>query len=119
MGLVSQQCACFLHAHFPPQSHGLPIEFKIDEELGIKTREQVYEYGIGNYNEKCRAIVMKFKNEWEQVVRRIGRWIDMKNDYKTMDLSFMESVWYVFHELWKKDLVYRGYKVSKLLLCFL
>ncbi len=92
-------------------SHGLPIEFKIDEELGIKTRDQVMAYGIGNYNEKCRAIVMKYKNEWEQVVRRIGRWIDMKNDYKTMDLSFMESVWNVFFQLWQKGLVYRGYKV--------
>ncbi len=110
MGLAS----CFGSASFVSErffSHGLPIEFKIDEELGIKTREQVFEYGVGNYNERCRAIVMKYKNEWEQVVRRIGRWIDMKNDYKTMDLSFMESVWYVFQQLWKKDLVYRGYKV--------
>ena len=69
------------------------------------------EYGVGNYNEACRSIVMKYQGEWEQIVRRMGRWIDMKNDYKTMDLSFMESVWNVFQQLWQKDLVYRGYKV--------
>jgi isoleucyl-tRNA synthetase len=71
----------------------LPIEFAIDEQLGIKTREQVLEYGIGNYNEACRSIVMKYSGEWETIVRRLGRWIDMKNNYKTMDTSFMESVW--------------------------
>ena len=54
---------------------------------------------------------MKYSSEWEIIVSRLGRWIDFKNDYKTMDLSFMESVWYVFKELWKKDLVYRGIKV--------
>jgi isoleucyl-tRNA synthetase len=91
--------------------HGLPIEFEIEKKLGIKTRQQVIDFGIDNYNEACRAIVMEFRSEWKHTIRRLGRWVDMDNDYKTMDLSFMESVWWVFSQLYKKDLVYRGYKV--------
>lgn len=67
--------------------------------------------GIDKYNNKCRSIVMKYAEEWEDVVNRFGRWIDFKNDYKTMDLSFMESVWYVFKSLFDKNLVYRGRKI--------
>lgn len=91
--------------------HGLPIEFEIDKELGIKTKEDVMELGIPKYNAACRGIVMRYSGEWEKIVTRLGRWIDFKNDYKTMDLDFMESVWWVFSELYKKNLVYRGCKV--------
>eukprot|EP01102_Stenamoeba_stenopodia_P010924 TRINITY_DN3331_c0_g1_i2.p1 TRINITY_DN3331_c0_g1~~TRINITY_DN3331_c0_g1_i2.p1 ORF type:complete len:1070 (-),score=302.88 TRINITY_DN3331_c0_g1_i2:3045-6254(-) len=92
-------------------THGLPIEFEIDKELGVKTREDVLKMGIPAYNAKCRSIVMKYASEWESVITRLGRWIDFKNDYKTLDLSFMESVWWVFSELFKKELVYQGFKV--------
>lgn len=68
-------------------------------------------FGIKNYNEACRNIVMKYAHEWEVIVGRTGRWIDFKNDYKTMNLSFMESVWWVFKQLFNKDLVYRGSRV--------
>eukprot|EP00754_Rhynchopus_humris_P013889 Rhum_TRINITY_DN14347_c0_g1::Rhum_TRINITY_DN14347_c0_g1_i2::g.79604::m.79604/K01870/IARS, ileS; isoleucyl-tRNA synthetase len=91
--------------------HGLPIEFEIEKELGIKTSHDVMKIGIKKYNEHCRAIVMRYASEWEKTVTRMGRWIDFKNDYKTMNLSYMESVWWVFGQLWKKGLVYRGYKV--------
>ncbi|XP_049852253.1 probable isoleucine--tRNA ligase, cytoplasmic [Schistocerca gregaria] len=91
--------------------HGLPIEFEINKELGIKTKKQVLEYGIGNYNKACRNIVMRYAGEWEKIVKRLGRWIDFENDYKTMDLSYMETIWWVFGELWKKGLIYQGYKV--------
>lgn len=67
--------------------------------------------GIDKYNEACRGIVMRYSGEWETVVNRFGRWIDFVNDYKTMDLKFMESVWYVFKELYKKGLVYRGRRI--------
>ena len=67
--------------------------------------------GIANYNNKCRNIVMKYSSQWENVVSRFGRWIDFKNDYKTMDKNFMESVWYVFKSLFDKGLVYRGMKI--------
>lgn len=69
------------------------------------------ELGIDKYNEACRGIVMRFSSEWEKTITRLGRWIDFKNDYKTMNPSFMESVWWVFGQLWEKNLVYRGFKV--------
>jgi len=91
--------------------HGLPIEFEIEKELGIKSSHDVAKFGIANYNQECRKIVMRYANEWEEVIGRCGRWIDFQNDYKTMNLSYMESVWWVFKQLWSKELVYRGFKV--------
>ena len=67
--------------------------------------------GIEKYNSHCRSIVMKYSSLWESVVSRFGRWIDFKNDYKTLDIKFMESVWYVFKQLYVKGLVYRGRKI--------
>ncbi|KAG4979321.1 hypothetical protein JHK85_033279 [Glycine max] len=91
--------------------HGLPVENEIDKKLGIKKREDVLKLGIDKYNEECRAIVTRYVSEWETVITRTGRWIDFKNDYKTMDLNFMESVWWVFAQLFEKKLVYKGFKV--------
>ncbi|GFY81415.1 tRNA synthetase class I (I, L, M and V) family protein [Actinidia rufa] len=91
--------------------HGLPVEYEIDKKLGIKTREDVLKMGIGNYNEECRSIVTRYVAEWETIVTRTGRWIDFQNDYKTMDVKFMESVWWVFSQLFDKGLVYKGFKV--------
>lgn len=68
--------------------------------------------GIDVYNEECRSIVMRYASEWEAIVKRVGRWIDFKNDYKTLDASYMESVWWVFKQLFDKGLVYRGFKVT-------
>ncbi|XP_059056170.1 isoleucine--tRNA ligase, cytoplasmic [Achroia grisella] len=91
--------------------HGLPVEFEIDKTLGIRGPEDVEKMGIDKYNAKCREIVMKYSNEWEMVITRMGRWIDFKNDYKTLYPWFMESIWWVFKELYNKGLVYQGVKV--------
>lgn len=91
--------------------HGLPIEFQIDKELKIKNRNEIIDLGIDVYNDKCRAIVMKYSSQWRSTIKRLGRWIDFDDDYKTMDRSFMESVWWVFKEIHKKGLVYRGCKI--------
>ncbi|KAF7822569.1 isoleucine--tRNA ligase, cytoplasmic [Senna tora] len=91
--------------------HGLPVENEIDKKLGIKKREDVLKLGIDKYNEECRSIVTRYVEEWEKVITRTGRWIDFKNDYKTMDLNFMESVWWVFAQLYEKGLVYKSFKV--------
>lgn len=91
--------------------HGLPVEHEIDKKLNVKCRDDVMAMGIDVYNEECRSIVMRYSKEWEIVVQRIGRWIDFENDYKTLDPSFMESVWWVFKQLFEKGLVYRGFKV--------
>jgi isoleucyl-tRNA synthetase len=90
--------------------HGLPVENLIEKELGLKNREEIEKYGIGKFNEKCRDSVLRYANEWKKTVKRMGRWIDMENDYKTMDVDFMDSVWWVFHELWEKGLIYEGLK---------
>eukprot|EP00898_Chlorokybus_atmophyticus_P002811 jgi/Chlat1/3530/Chrsp23S03703 len=91
--------------------HGLPVEYEIDQAHNIKSAADVERMGIAAYNEACRAIVMRYSREWESTVTRLGRWIDFKNDYKTLDTSFMESVWWVFSQLFQKGLVYRGFKV--------
>ncbi|GJW49295.1 isoleucine--tRNA ligase, cytoplasmic [Tanacetum coccineum] len=91
--------------------HGLPVEYEIDKKLKIKTKQQVLDMGIGVYNDECRSIVTRYVGEWEKVIRRSGRWIDFDNGYKTMDFNFMESVWWVFGELFNKGLVYQGSKV--------
>lgn len=91
--------------------HGLPIEYEIEKEYNVKTRKQVEEWGIGNYNQACKNIVMKYSSEWKTIMNRLGRWVDFDNDYKTMDFDFMNSVWWVFSELNKKGLVYPSYRV--------
>lgn len=91
--------------------HGLPVEFEIDKTLGIKGPEDVEKMGIKNYNAECRNIVMKYAGDWEDIITRMGRWIDFKNDYKTLYPWFMESIWWVFKELYNKGMVYQGVKV--------
>lgn len=91
--------------------HGLPVEYEIDQKLNITHSSQVLEMGIDKYNETCRGIVTRYTKEWEVTTNRLGRWIDFENDYKTMDPTFMESVWWVFQQLFDKGLVYQGYKV--------
>lgn len=91
--------------------HGLPVEFEIDKILNIRGPEDVAKMGIAAYNAECRKIVMRYANEWENIVTRMGRWIDFKNDYKTLYPWFMESIWWVFKQLYDKGLVYQGVKV--------
>ncbi|KAL0956430.1 hypothetical protein HGRIS_002578 [Hohenbuehelia grisea] len=92
-------------------THGLPVEHEIDKKLGIKGKDDVLAMGIDKYNAECRSIVMRYSSEWRNTVERMGRWIDFDNDYKTLNLSFMESVWWAFSELFKKGVVYRGLRV--------
>lgn len=91
--------------------HGLPIEFEIDKMEGIKTKKDVMAIGIEAYNAKCRSIVMRYSTAWNNIVTRTGRWIDFEDDYKTMDLNFMESVWWTFKQIYEKGLVYRSSRV--------
>ena len=91
--------------------HGLPIEHEIDKQLGMSAQQAVEELGVAGYNDECRAIVQRYVKEWRHTVTRIGRWIDFDDDYKTMDVWYMESVWWVFKQLWDKGLIYEGVKV--------
>ncbi|KAJ7268828.1 tRNA synthetases class I-domain-containing protein [Mycena haematopus] len=92
-------------------THGLPVEQIIDKKLGITGKADVMKIGIDKYNAECRAIVMTYAAEWRKTVVRMGRWIDFDDDYKTLNITFMESVWWAFSELFKKNLVYRGLRV--------
>ncbi|MCB0326595.1 MAG: class I tRNA ligase family protein, partial [Bdellovibrionales bacterium] len=91
--------------------HGLPIEFETEKNLDLKGRKDILEYGVDRFNEACRSIVLRYTSQWQNTVERMGRWIDFENDYKTMDLDFMESVWSVFQKLWDRGLIYEDKKV--------
>ncbi len=101
----------YVQRRFGWDCHGLPIEHEIDKSLGMSASEAVEKLGIKGYNDECRGIVQRYTTEWQKTITRIGRWVDFDNDYKTMDPSFMESVWWVMKQLWEKDLIYRGVKV--------
>lgn len=91
--------------------HGLPVEYEIDKREGIKYREEVLEMGIKKYNSMCRSIVDLYTSEWKEVIQRLGRWVSFDKGYRTMDTTFMESVWGIFGELFGQNLIYRGYRV--------
>ena len=88
--------------------HGLPVENLIEKELGINSKHEIEEYGVANFNDKCRASVLKYTSEWRKTITRMGRWVDFDNDYKTMNPDFMETIWWVAKSLWDKGLIYEG-----------
>ncbi|MBT4937439.1 isoleucine--tRNA ligase, partial [Candidatus Peregrinibacteria bacterium] len=90
--------------------HGLPVENLIEKELNLPNKKAIEEYGVDNFCESCRDSVLRYTSEWEETVTRMGRWVDFKDDYKTMDPEYMESIWWVFKKLWDKGLVYQGLK---------
>ncbi len=91
--------------------HGLPVEYEMEQELNISGKRDIEKMGVGVFNEKCRSIVLRYTNEWRQIVTRMGRWVDFDHDYKTMAPDYMESIWWVFKTLWDKGLVYEGKKI--------
>jgi isoleucyl-tRNA synthetase len=91
--------------------HGLPVEYEMEKELDISGKRQIEEYGVARFNEACRSIVLRYTREWRTVITRIGRWVDFDHDYKTMDPDYMESIWWVVKELWKRGLLYEGYYI--------
>lgn len=90
--------------------HGLPVENLVEKELDLKTKKDIEAYGLGRFNEVARDSVLRYAEEWRQQIPRIGRWVDMENDYRTMDAGFTESVWWVFKTLYDKGLIYEGFK---------
>ncbi|WP_395311868.1 isoleucine--tRNA ligase [Mycobacterium sp. AMU20-3851] len=92
-------------------THGLPAELEVQRQLGITDKNQIEELGIEKFNDACRASVMKYADEWRAYVTRQARWVDFENDYKTLDLGFMESTIWAFKQLWDKGLAYEGNRV--------
>jgi isoleucyl-tRNA synthetase len=91
--------------------HGLPVEQEIEKSFNLTGASVIEQFGIANFNEECRKIVMRYTSEWRSTVFRMGRWVDFDNYYRTMDRSYMESVWWVFNELYDRGLIYEGFKV--------
>ena len=91
--------------------HGLPAEVKAEQELGISGHPEITAFGIDRFNEACRTSVLQYTDDWRAYVGRQARWVDFDNDYKTLDLSYMESVMWAFKTLWDKGLIYEGFRV--------
>ena len=91
--------------------HGLPIENEIEKAKELSGASAIEHFGIANFNEECRSIVLRYTEEWKKTVDRMGRWVDFEKTYRTMDLSYMESVWWVFKQIYDQELIYEGFKV--------
>jgi isoleucyl-tRNA synthetase len=93
-------------------THGLPVELAVENELGLKSKREIEDYGIAEFNKRCRQNVLRYVKEWEELTDRIGFWIDMKHPYITFDNGYIETCWWIIKTLWDKGLVYQGYKVT-------
>ena len=91
--------------------HGLPIEALAQEALGINGAHEIRKYGVDKFNEQCRSMVLRYVGEWRKTVTRMGRWVDFDHDYKTMDPAYMETIWWVFKQLWDQGRVYKSYRI--------
>ena len=100
-----------VHRRFGWDTHGLPAELEAERQLGITDKSQIEEMGIAAFNAAAKESVLKYTKEWEEYVTRQARWVDFENDYKTLDLTFMESVIWAFKQLYDKGLAYEGYRV--------
>jgi isoleucyl-tRNA synthetase len=92
--------------------HGLPVEIAVEQELGIKSKAEVEEYGIGEFNARCRESVFTYLQEWNRLTERIGFWLDLDDAYRTLDESYIESVWWALSQIHARELLYEGHKVS-------
>lgn len=101
----------YVPRNFGWDCHGLPVEIEVCKSRGLPDKDAILKYGLEKFNEDCKTDVMKYSSAWVKTINRIGRWGDFEHDYKTMDFSFMESVMWAISELYKKGLLYEGYKV--------
>jgi isoleucyl-tRNA synthetase len=102
---------CYVPRRFGWDCHGLPIENEIEKAKELSGAHAIEQFGIGKFNEECRSIVLRYTGEWQRTVDRMARWVDFTDIYRTMDKNYMESVWWVCSELYKKGLIYEGFKV--------
>lgn len=92
--------------------HGLPVELEVEKELGISTKPQIESYGVDKFNARCRESVFRYLKDWEYLTERIAFWIDMEHPYITMENYYIESCWWILKQLWERDLLYLGHKVT-------
>ena len=101
----------YVERRFGWDTHGLPIEALAQDALGVSGSPEIKALGVEKFNEQCRSMVLKYVDEWRKTVTRMGRWVDFDHDYKTMDFGFMESVWWVFKQLWEQGRVYKSHRI--------
>ena len=101
----------YVERRFGWDTHGLPIEALAQEALGIAGAPEIKKIGVDKFNEQCRSMVLKYVGEWRKTVTRMGRWVDFDNDYKTMNPDFMETIWWVFKQLWDQGRVYKSHRI--------
>lgn len=92
-------------------THGLPVEIEVEKELGIKSKNEIEEYGIAAFNQKCRESVQRYIGDWNKLTERIAFWVDLDTAYETYKPEYVQSVWWLLKQLWDKNLIYQGYKV--------
>ncbi len=101
----------YVERRFGWDTHGLPIEALAQDALGVAGAPEIKAFGVDKFNEQCRSMVLKYVSEWKKTVNRIGRWVDFDHDYKTMNIDFMETIWWVFKQLWEQGRVYRSHRI--------
>ncbi len=92
-------------------THGLPVELKAEKELGLSDKSEIPAFGVERFQEYCRSTVFRYKDEWEQCIRRIGRFLDLEDHYATLTSDYIQTDWWVVKQVWDKDLLYRDYKI--------
>jgi isoleucyl-tRNA synthetase len=93
-------------------THGLPVEIEVEKELGFKHKDDIVQYGVAEFNNKCKESVWKYKSDWEKMTRMMGYWVDLEHPYITFDNNYIESVWWALKQYFSKGLIYRGYKIQ-------
>jgi isoleucyl-tRNA synthetase len=92
-------------------THGLPVEIEVEKELKIDGKDDIEKYGVDKFNKQCKESVFHYKKEWDNLTERIGYWLDLEKPYITFTNEYIESVWWILKEIWKKDLIYKGFKI--------
>ena len=101
----------YVERRFGWDCHGLPIEALAQDALGVSGAHEIKSFGVDKFNEQCRSMVSRYVSEWRHTVTRMGRWVDFDHDYKTMEPKYMESIWWVFKQLWDQGRVYKSYRI--------
>ena len=92
-------------------THGLPVEIAVEQQLGFTSKDDIERYGIAEFNQKCRESVFEYLDDWTRLTERIAYWVDLEHPYRTLDDTYIESVWWALSQLWERDLLYEGHKV--------
>ncbi|MCX6013232.1 MAG: isoleucine--tRNA ligase, partial [Chloroflexi bacterium] len=93
-------------------THGLPVELEIEKKLGLKSKPEIEKYGIGKFNAECRQSVLQYVDDWNKITERIAYWTDLEHPYITFDNNYIETCWWIIHQLSEKGLIYKGYRVT-------